>query len=256
LRYISRMNDVVRSYADLPVHKVIGELIQRHSENKRDIRQVAQSLVDWRGVHTILDCGCGYGWFEKSLEGPFDKMIGVDCLEENRAAFLAAAQRIATEAVFRNLLLPAPLDLPADQFDCVVSAYSLYFFPDMVGEIKRVLRPGGTFLIVTHSESMLEEGEHFFDFRNLKKIIRGFSSENGEDLLSRHFSRITMVDYSNALVFDRKSGEDLSLYIDFKKEFISKDVAPEIVKDTMLRELRRRGALRFNKNDRIFVVQK
>ncbi len=250
------VNDVVQSYADLPVHRVIGELIKRHSENKRDIRQTAQAFVDWSKVRTILDCGCGYGWFEKGLQGPFDEVVGIDCLEENRAAFLALAGSIAKNVAFKNLFLPASLDLPREKFDCIVSAYSLYFFPGMLGEIERLLRPEGTFLIVTHSESMLEEGEHFFDFKNLKKIIRGFSSESGEDLLKQHFTRVSYTDYSNALVFGRNDGDDLSLYIDFKKEFISKDVEPGIVKDTMLRELRRREGLRFNKNDRIFVAQK
>jgi SAM-dependent methyltransferase len=250
------MDTIVQSYSNLPVHKVIGELIKKHSENKADIRLVAQKLIDWKAIRTILDCGCGYGWFEKALEGSFDSITGIDCLEENKAEFCEAARRIAKEVIFRNIFLPAPLDLPADHFDLIVSAYSLYFFPETLGEIKRMLRPEGTFLIITHSESMLKEGERYFNFTNLKKVIQGFSAENGEALLRQHFTRITSIDYDNAIVFNGDESADLALYIDFKKAFISRDAVPKLVMERMLDTLKTKGKLSFNKNDRIFVVQK
>ncbi len=246
---------VIHSYADLPVHKIIGELIRKHSENSEDIRHVAQALVDWTRIRTVLDCGCGYGWFENALNGPFDQVVGVDCLDENREQFLAVARRIAGNTAFMNLLLPAPIRMPSRHFDCIVCAYSLYFFPEALPEIKRVLHPEGVFLVITHSESMLEEAERFFDFKNLKQVIRGFSSENGESILKRYFTRVACLDYQNTLVFEHEHGEDLSLYIDFKKEFIAKDVAPELVKKTMIGELDRHGSVRFNKNDRIFAAR-
>ena len=46
------------------------------------------------------------------------------------------------------------------------------------------------------------------------------------------------------------------MYIDFKKEFIEKDVDPRIVREKMIAELRRKGKWRFNKNDRIFLAYK
>jgi hypothetical protein len=103
---------------------------------------------------------------------------------------------------------------------------------------------------------MLTEGEKYFDFSGLRKVIRRFSAENGEALLKEHFAGTAFVDYPNTLVFGRSEGSDLSQYIDFKKEFISVDVNPELVKEKMLAELQRLGELRFNKNDRIFVAKK
>ena len=256
MRYISHMNLIERSYSDLPIHKLISGIIRKHSRNKADIRDIAHGLVDWSGVRTILDVGCGYGWFEKDLTGPFDFVMGVDCLEENRDGFLAVAKQTAREAAFERIHLPAPLDLPPDRFDLAVAAYSLYFFPDELGEIARVLRPGGTFLVITHSEAMLEEGERFFSFNNLKKVIKGFSAENGEELLRRHFSVVAAVGYDNSLEFDREDGRDLAMYIDFKGAFISKDVDPEHARKTMLGVLEKEGRLAFNKNDTIFVVKK
>ncbi len=250
------MDLITKSYADLPFHKLVTRLIKKHSRNKEDIHSAAVRLVEWDRVHTILDIGCGYGWFEKGLAGPFETVVGVDCLEENREEFLRTARKITGEAVFRKVFLPAPLDLPSGCFDLVVAAYSLYFFPGAIGEMARVLGPEGTLLIITHSEGMLEEGERFFSFSNLKKVIHGFSAENGEAMLRPYFSRITVVDYDNSLEFDRGDGADLAAYIDFKGAFIARDVAPERAKETMLAALEKEGRLSFNKNDRIFVVRK
>jgi SAM-dependent methyltransferase len=146
--------------------------------------------------------------------------------------------------------------LPSDLFDLIVSLYSLYFFPGAVGEIARLLKPGGLFVCLTHSASMLEEGQHYFDFRNLRKVIEHFSAENGEALLRQYFPGVRHIDYPNALVFRRGDEDSLATYIDFKKEFIEKDVDPGVVRDKMVSELRRKGELSFNKNDRIFLAEK
>jgi SAM-dependent methyltransferase len=250
------MNLIERSYSDLPVHKLVSNIIKKHSKNKVDIRDMAHGLVDWSAVRTILDIGCGYGWFEEGLKGPFDLITGIDCLEVNRDDFLATAGKIARETAFMKVHLPAPLDVPSDRFDFIAAAYSLYFFPGEAAEIARVLRPGGTFLAITHSEGMLEEGERFFSFNNLKQVIRGFSAENAEEILRPYFRNITRVDYVNSLVFDSDESEDLAMYIDFKGAFISKDVMPERAKEAMIGVLKKEGRLSFNKNDTIFVVKK
>jgi hypothetical protein len=103
---------------------------------------------------------------------------------------------------------------------------------------------------------MLEEGEEFFDFSNLRQIINNFSAENGEALLRKHFENVESIDYINSLVFHQEEKDNLAQYIDFKKEFISKDVSPVAVKAKMIDELETRGVMRFNKNDRIFLVHK
>ncbi|OPY03106.1 MAG: Methyltransferase domain protein [Syntrophorhabdus sp. PtaB.Bin047] len=247
---------VIGSYRDHDLHARVGTIIREHSENARDIRSVVRDAVPWPGVRSILDLGCGYGWFEEVMPGGLDLIVGIDCLPENEAPFLANASARAREAAFRVMTLPAPTGLPADHFDLVLSLYSLYFFPGAVGEIARVLKPGGSFLSLTHSASMLEEGQHYFDFRNLRKVIERFSAENGEAFLRQHFTTVSHIDYPNALLFREGDEDSLALYIDFKREFIEKDVDPRIVRDKMLSELRRKGELRFNKNDRIFMAGK
>lgn len=248
--------EIIRSYSDLKVHTEVGAIIQHHSENKEDIGRVVRDAIPWgEGIKDVLDLGCGYGWFEEVMPAGLETIGGIDCLAENEGPFLKAARPKAREVFFFKMMLPAPTGLSTARFDLVVSLYSLYFFPGLLPEIARLLRPGGLFLALTHSASMLEEGQHYFDFRNLRKVIEHFSAENGHDILRPYFRDVRHIDYPNALIFHRGDEGSLAKYIDFKKEFIEKDVDPRIVREKMIAELGRKGELTFNKNDRIFLAR-
>lgn len=247
--------EIIRSYSDFKVHTEVGAIIQHHSENKEDIRLVVRDVIPWDdGIKNVLDLGCGYGWFEEVMPAGLDLIGGIDCLEENERPFLAAARPKAHEVFFFRMTLPEQTGLSTGRFDLIVSLYSLYFFPAFLPEISRMLKPGGLFLCLTHSESMLEEGQHYFDFKNLRKVIEHFSAENGHDILRPFFKEVRHIDYPNSLVFHRGDERSLAMYIDFKKEFIEKDVNPVVVREKMIAELGRKGELKFNKNDRIFLA--
>ncbi|MBN2402978.1 MAG: class I SAM-dependent methyltransferase [Spirochaetes bacterium] len=251
--------NIAKSYANQPLHAEIGGIIKSHSENKTDIRSIVIHIIDWNQVHRVIDLGCGYGWFEEAVLSSgksFDLIVGIDYLKENGPAFMNYAKKIAKEAVFKASALPAAIDFPAGYFDLVICAYSLYFFPGILPEVKRILHNDSSFIIITHSDSMLEEGKKFFDFKNLRTIIDNFSAENGETILRKYFTSIRSIDYNNSLIFHKNDEEDLGRYIDFKREFIKKDADPDIVRETMLRELLNNGEFRLNKNDRIFMVKK
>ncbi len=254
------MEDIIKSYSNQSLHAEIGQIIRTHSENKTDIRKVANRLIEWGSVQRVMDLGCGYGWFEEGMKGDIEKtpklIVGIDCLRENKPFFIQRAKRVADDAVFFKRKLLNRINFPAGYFDLVICAYALYFFPKILSEVKRILRKGGTFLAVTHSESMLEEGKRYFDFKNLRTIIEHFSAENGEGILKKYFRNIKAVDYPNSLVFNKGEEKPLSLYIDFKREFIRKDADPDFVRETMLRELSRSGAFHLNKDDRIFLAKK
>lgn len=243
-------------YGNLVFHQKIGEIIKQHSENRHSIKEIVHKAIHFEKINNILDIGCGYGWFEEGLDVKLDLIVGIEYLEENRANFLSITEPISKNAVFLRMLLPCPIELPSDSSDLIVSAYSLYFFPEIIPEVKRILNPEGIFVIITHSELMLEEGERFFQFKNLRTLIKRFSSENGEDMLRKYFRHVEYIDYYNRLIFDREHASELEDYINFKKEFIAKDVFPEVVRDKLLHELQERGNLSFNKNDRIFFVRK
>jgi SAM-dependent methyltransferase len=81
-------------------------------------------------------------------------------------------------------------------FDTVIAAWMLYHVPDLdagLGEIARVLTKGGALIAVTNSV------QHIAELRELLAYPPGafemsFNSENGEEHLRRHFSRIERFD--------------------------------------------------------------
>ena len=246
----------IESYKDVGLHKRIGLLIRDRSENKQDIREIAWKALGGKDIRSMLNLGCGYGWFEEALETRLDLIVGVDVHRENRDTFLEAAQKRAATCLFVRSNLPAPIDMPSGSFDLVVAIYSLYFFVGMLPEVKRLLAAGGTFLSITHSEAMLEEAEEFFQFRSMRKTIERFSAENGEAILREYFGSVSYVDYENSLVFRAGDRDDLRDYVHFKRDFITGDADPDLVKERLIHELDRKGVLKLNKNDRIFLAKK
>ena len=111
-------------------------------------------------------------------------------------------------------------DLPFgdEAFDVVAALWMLYHVPDVdraIAEVRRVLRPGGLFVAVTNGDN------HLADLRREaggEAVVTGFSSQNGEEQLRRHFAdvqrselrpRAVFADSSVAEAYLRSSGEDV-----------------------------------------------
>jgi SAM-dependent methyltransferase len=100
-------------------------------------------------------------------------------------------------------------DLPfADgEFDCAVAAWMLYHVADVsraLGELARVLRPGGRLVAVTNYSDHLEELREFVG--RPRQAAWGFAGEQAEDLLRRHFSSVEHVDADGTVTFaDREA---------------------------------------------------
>jgi SAM-dependent methyltransferase len=92
-----------------------------------------------------LDVGCGEGRFCRLLRAEGWRTVGVD----PTAALLEAARRRDPSGDYRAGRAEA-LDLPDASFELVVSYLSLIDIPDAraaIGEMARVLKPGGRLLI-------------------------------------------------------------------------------------------------------------
>jgi SAM-dependent methyltransferase len=243
-------------YRNVALHRNMGLLIRKHSQNKEDIRLIARKALDLTETRTLLDLGCGYGWFEQVLENQFDLVAGIDLHEENREPFLREASRISRKGLFIQERLPAPIDMSSGTFDLIVSIYSLYFFSEILPEVWRLLSPEGTFLSITHSEHMLQDGKGTIQFKSLKRLIERFSAENGESLLKKHFPSVTRIDYHNRLIFNENSGGDLESYLLFKKDLVAGERDLVLVRKSLLGELNKRGTLQLNKDDGVFIAKK
>ncbi|RJR24518.1 class I SAM-dependent methyltransferase [Candidatus Microgenomates bacterium] len=141
---------------------------------------------------TILDVGSSYGWFEKfAVEAECKSVLGIEP-EEN---LFYAAQKEVPKAIFKK---GSALKIPAKDnfFDLVVMFDVIEHIPrktesKALKEIKRVLRPGGTFAMSTSLN---------FWFTNIMDPIwyfghRHYNEKQLRNLLGKEGFKVKKVEY-------------------------------------------------------------
>ena len=140
------------------------------------------ALTDWglRQVQiaknfTILDVGCGGGRTIQKLAAlaTDGKVFGVDY-----AAGSVAASRSKNAGLIRAGLVEiqqasvSQLPFPENRFDLVTAVETQYYWPDLpndMREIRRVLKPGGTLLVIAE---FYKKGAHSEVQRPVMKLLK------------------------------------------------------------------------------------
>ncbi|HST88514.1 MAG TPA: class I SAM-dependent methyltransferase, partial [Ktedonobacterales bacterium] len=149
-------------------------------------------------------------------------------------------------------------------FDGVVANHMLYHVPDRdraLGEMRRVLKPGGTFFAATNGERHLVEFEELLrraetpeGWWRLPAVTMDFSLENGRAQLARHFADVEMRPYEDAL--EVTEAEPLVAYV------LSTSSAARMTEERIARfrqvvaaEIAARGAVHISKETGLFVAR-
>jgi ubiquinone/menaquinone biosynthesis C-methylase UbiE len=103
----------------------------------------------------VVEIGFGTGLNSPHYPPEVNKIMAV---EPSQLCMRIAAPRIAASNTSVELagLTGERLDLPSEQFDSVLSTWTLCTIPDMAAaleELRRVLKPGGSFHFVEHGRS-------------------------------------------------------------------------------------------------------
>jgi SAM-dependent methyltransferase len=254
------------AYAEPDVHEAIARIIRRYSTNRADVRRETVRGIDLSGASRLLDLGCGYGSMLEVLVGripPGVEVIGIDMHASNEAGFLARARTAGGSARFICEKLESRLDFPTQSFDAVIAAYSLYFFPRLIPDVARILKPGGVLVALTHSESsfrgMLGAIGVSLEESPLYALLQGFSAENGAARLGNHFDSVETRPYPNTLVFRAGDLEDYLALVRFKLPSLLPDGDPSLRRpgDLVTRAgelLIREGRVSIEKDDAVFVA--
>ncbi len=272
--------EIEQTYRDLDLHQAANCIVYGHSVNRRDIRDFALKSVDFSRVHNILDLGCGFGFSTLGFRGklqPNTHIVGLDIQDTYQRPFLQACESVGAIGEFHASDAAELSTYPPRAFDLVFSCYSLYFFPEALGDIARVLTEHGTLVAVTHSQETLAElirhlpptlaslGIKVPELLGIQKLLRAFSSENGEDLLRTRFSEVERRVFSNRLRFGPGELRNLQVYLAMKKRLLLKEVyetSPDSVgaalnqiMATLAAEAAAKGVLKFRKDDAVFVCR-
>ncbi len=273
-------NEIEQSYHDLGVHQTASELIIAHSTNQQDIREFALQSVDFSRVKNILDLGCGFGFSTLGLKGKIKKnshIVGFDIQDVYQKPFLGACRQIGAIGEFHVSDVAELASYPSQTFDLILSSYSLYFFPEVIKDIAKVLTDDGTFVAITHSQETLNEliryipptmeslGLHVPDLLSIQKLLGAFSYENGDTLLKPYFDKIEKRLFLNKLRFRYQELPSVETYLRMKQHLLLKEIRDTMpdsigtalsrVMTELTKEAKEKGVIEFNKNDAVFICR-
>lgn len=149
------------------------------------------SYISIRKHDTILDVGCGGGGTVRKLASTAaeGKIYGIDYSEDSVRIFRKTNKRaIEAGRVEIRQGSVSSLPFPEDMFDLITAVESHYFWPDLVNDMKevlRVLKPGGTLIMIG--------GEYKggkYDERNQKWVEMGDMAYHSIDEFDDLFSDI------------------------------------------------------------------
>ncbi|HWW82310.1 MAG TPA: methyltransferase domain-containing protein [Vicinamibacterales bacterium] len=126
----------------------------------RAFRDALVGLARLQPGESVLDVGCGTGSLAIAAErrvGPTGTVQGVDASPEMIDRAHRKAMNAGVTVTFRQAVAEA-LPFPDSTFDAVLSTVMLHHLPrkarqQCVGEIRRVLKPGGRVLVVDFASS-------------------------------------------------------------------------------------------------------
>jgi SAM-dependent methyltransferase len=163
-----------------------------------DTQEIAFDAVREAAPKRVLEVGCGWGEFAARMQDELGAtVVAIDL--SPRMAELARQRGVdAREGDVQAI----PFE--DESFDCAVANCMLYHAPDIdraLAELRRVLRPRGRLVATTNGTRHLEE-LWLLVGRDKSKETRHFFSEDGEELLLRHFGSVERIDLESPLTFD------------------------------------------------------
>lgn len=140
---------------------------------------VAQFVAD----KVVLDIACGEGFGSNVLSGTAASVIGVDIAEE---AVLHARSKYKSDRLSFKVGSVTAIPLPDASVDVVVSFETIEHIAEheeMMVEVKRVLRPGGIFVVSTPDKATYTDATGQINPFHVKELYR----DEFENLIAPHF---------------------------------------------------------------------
>lgn len=210
---INDPNVVAREYAS--ERGLLGRRDAYRYADGPDAPALAVELVLEVLPRRVLEVGCGPGEAAERIGASGAEVEALDISERmvalTRARGVKARVGDVQELPFEN-----------ESFDAALAAWMLYHVPDVergIAELARVLRPGGRLVAVTNRV------EHLRELRELlggEFATRGFSDENGAEILLRHFARVEEREAGGWLNFPDRAA--VAAYVDASRSLWAREL--------------------------------
>ena len=155
-----------------------------------DPREFAFEAIAEAKPRKVLEVGGGEGELAERIRDE----LGAEVIAIDQSERMVEIQR--SKGIDARVGDVEELPFADGEFDVVVAAWMLYHVPDLdraLGEIARVLKPGGRLVAVTNAIDHLQE---LWELARRETSLRRFTfrSENGEESLRRHFASVSRRD--------------------------------------------------------------
>ena len=189
----------------------------RYSTNRQGFRNWIASHYQIRDGMSVLELGCGTGEMWADRSGVISR-CGRFVLSDLSEGMLHNAKETLQGQTGIEYRVIDIQDIPfADhEFDAVIANMMLYHVPDLqkgLREVKRVLKPDGTFYCATYGGNGMMEYicSLFADYHIQNHVNDNFTLQNGEEKLRPFFSDIVRLLYEDSL--EVTDAEDMADYI-------------------------------------------
>jgi len=163
-----------------------------------DPRQFAFEAIAAAKPRRVLEVGGGEGELAQRLIAE----LGAEVAAIDQSEAMVGVQR--SKGIDARVGDVQALPFADGEFDVAVAAWMLYHVPDLdrgLSELVRVLRPGGTLVAVTNAVDHLEELWNLAQ-RATDMGRFNFRSDNGEEVLRRHFGSVDTREAHGSVVMD------------------------------------------------------
>lgn len=181
---------------------------EKYSQNKYGFGPWLMDQYEFPANAKVLEIGCGTGGMWKDKQELIDSFSELT-LTDFSPGMLKDAQKNLEHLHGVQFKRADIRELPfADgTYDFVIANMMLYHVPERdraIAEVRRVLKPGGTFVCATYGENNIvpylkQQMEGFLPMRNQNM---NFTLQNGGEQLGKHFAHVERRDYPDEFIVD------------------------------------------------------
>lgn len=233
------MNNIAKQYRSPDNLNTRIFIHDKYSTNPQLFGDWIASHYDLRPGMQVLELGCGTGsMWANNLH--LLKGVKLTLTDFSAGMLETARENIPGENVdFRQVDIRA-IPYGEDSFDAVIANMMLYHVPDLdrgLSEVRRVLKPGGTFYCATYGiHGIMEFINDLLAGTGISGSIgTTFTLQNGEEILSRQFAHVRRLNREDGLAIT-----DVNDFADYIYSLSSLTNTHKIPREELLEKLEER----------------